>query len=501
MVTLTAFFLILGCFVSWFIIHLARGAGVGRSSALVPQHHHTHSGIIPRIGGVGIVVGLAVTYLICFFTLDDDDNQSLIHYSIFAGGVGAFLLGFVDDIHPLGAKVKLLAQVILGLLVHNAGLAVSQISIPFSDSALQLSYFSIVITVVWVVAIMNLINLIDGLDGLAGGVSLMLMSLLAYLAFRESVLFSFILSVGMVGAILGFLFHNFPPAKVYMGDSGAYLIGFIIATVSLHNSQKGTVLAAMIAPVLALALPICDVAFAIIRRGLKGLPIFRPDRGHIHHRLMDYGYSSRKAVLVLYAISFLALVCALLLFVSQGRVLAIVLGIAFALLLFVLRRGNFSPDDIGRMLNDSVQARQDTRNALHLRDWFVTEAERADRGEHLWSDYRFVLRKMGFCRAEFVIGKESRTFFLPNTRHQDIDALWHESRQIGDLGEISLYADKDLFSKRQFIIIADIATEALSKATQRWYVVNGVSFRFEDDAVPATSYRAQKARNVYRPTY
>ena len=168
---------------------------------------------------------------------------------------------------------------------------------------------------------MNLINLIDGLDGLAGGVGLLLMGLLGFLAYESGVAISFVLALGMVGSIFGFLFHNFPPAKVYMGDSGAYLIGFVIAALSLLNSEKGTVLAALIAPVMALALPIADVAFAMLRRGINGLPIFRPDRGHIHHRLRRAGLSRQKTVAVLYAISLFALLGGLLAFAYQGRFL------------------------------------------------------------------------------------------------------------------------------------------------------------------------------------
>ena len=132
------------------------------------------------------------------------------------------------------------------------------------------------------------------------GIGLLLMGLLAFLAYESGGAISFVLALGMVGAIFGFLFLNFPPAKVYMGDSGAYLIGFVIAALSLINSEKGTILAALIAPVMALALPIADVAFAMLRRGINGLPIFRPDRGHIHHRLRRAGMSRQKTVLILY---------------------------------------------------------------------------------------------------------------------------------------------------------------------------------------------------------
>ena len=366
---------------------------------------------------------------------------------------------------------------------------------------IEFGLFSLVVTVFWIVAIMNLINLIDGLDGLAGGIGLMLMCLLAYLAYSAGVAFSFVLSLGMVGAILGFLFHNFPPAKVYMGDSGAYLIGYVIAAISLLNAEKGTVLAALIAPVLALALPICDVAFAILRRGLRGLPLFRPDQGHIHHRLMKTGMSRQKTVLVLYGLSLFALVAGLLAFAAQGRYLPIFLGLGFVVFLFAMRGQKLSPQSLSRHLNESVQSRSDTKNALYLRNWLVAEAERADKGEHLWADFRFVLKKMGFCRAELKMNGTSRSFYVPNTGHADTESLWQAYGSIPGVGELWLYAEKENLAERQFEIVADIAIEAWTQAAHSWLGVNGEALSFEAEASPPESYRARKARNLYRPTY
>lgn len=495
------FFLLLGCFASWLVIHLARGIGLGLTGSEQIQHHHTHTGVIPRIGGLGMVVGFTFTYLLCFFHLDEKDNQSLIHYSVFAGAIAAFLLGFIDDIRPLGARVKLLAQIIIALFAYHAGLEVKGITIPFTDYYFSLGIFGIFITVGWVVALMNLINLIDGLDGLAGGIGLMLMCLLAYFAYKGGVAFSLILSLGMCGAILGFLFHNFPPAKVYMGDSGAYLIGYVIASISLINSEKGTVLAALIAPVLALALPISDVAFAIIRRGVKGLPLFRPDRGHIHHRLVANGLSRQRTVLVLYAISLVALIAGLLAFSAQGRYLPIFIGFIFVLVLFALRWQKISPQYIGQIVSDSISSRQDTKNALQLRDWFTLEAARADAGEHLWSDFHFVLKKIGFCRAELHIGIEKRSFYIPHTPHDQPNSLWQETYEISPEVELTLYAEKDHFSERQFNIISDLACEAWNRAAAQWKASNGEDLTFDSRAKAPETYRSQKARNLYRPTY
>jgi UDP-GlcNAc:undecaprenyl-phosphate GlcNAc-1-phosphate transferase len=483
------------------VIYLFLVAGIGQGGNAQPQYHHTHTGVIPRIGGMGIIFGFSLTYLLCYLLLDHQDNRSLMHYGIFAGAGATFLLGMVDDFHPLGAKVKLLVQIIIGMCVYHAGVSIDVFTIPFTEITLRFGLFSLPITVFWIVAIMNLINLIDGLDGLAGGIGLMLMGLLAFLSFQSGVAISLILSLGMMGAILGFLFHNFPPAKVYLGDSGAYLIGYVIATISLINSEKGTIVAALLAPLLALALPIVDVAFAMFRRGIRGLPIFRPDQGHIHHRLIRSGLSRQKTVFFLYAISLFALIGGLLAFSWQGRYLPIFLGFAFVIILFTLRGQHITSSKIKGILTDAVRTRQDTRNALYLRDWLVVEVDRADSGNHLWADYRFVLKKMGVCRAKLTIDGVERTFFQPDTQHLDPAALHHEVHTLGPTVKLELFAENDNFSEKQFAIVSDIAAETWSKASDRWKEINREPLKFDSIAREADNYRQQKARNLYRPTY
>ena len=497
------YFILFGCFVSWFVIHGLLAAGFGQGGAVDPQHHHTHVGVIPRIGGVGIAAGFGLTYLLCFFLLNPDDNKTLLHFAVVVGAFGAFLLGFIDDFRPLGAKLKLLGQILIAVVAYNCGLSIDGFMIPFTETMVDHQLISFVLTIAWFVAIMNLINLIDGLDGLAGGVGLMLMALLVYLGFERGIMFSSVLALGMVGAILGFLFHNFPPAKCYMGDSGAYMIGYVIAALSLLNAEKGAVLAALIAPALALALPIVDVVFAMARRAIQGLPLFRPDQGHIHHRLIRTGLSRRNTVMVLYAISLFALVGGVLVVADRGRYLPLLLGFAFVIIIFALRGQKISAASVQILLANSLQSRQDTRNALHLKNWLVVEAERADSAIHLWSDFRFVLKKMGFCRAELTMGEETRHFYVPNTAHEDLDLLWQESHQ--SHGEVSvtlvLYAEKNDFSEGQFFLAVDIAAEALSSARSKWKETNGSTMAFDSIATEATDYKRQKARNLYRPTY
>lgn len=483
------------------VVYFCLQIGLGQGGDAQPQHHHTHTGIVPRIGGIGIVAGFTVTYLLCFFLLDSQDNHSLTHYGLFSGAASAFLLGLIDDFRPLGAKVKLLAQIIIAMLAHECGLSIDRVGIPFTDISFTLGILSLGVTVAWVVTIMNLINLIDGLDGLAGGVGLMLMALLAFLAYNSGIAISLVLSLGMMGAILGFLFHNFPPAKVYMGDSGAYLIGFVIAAISLLNSEKGTVLAALIAPLMALALPIADVSFAMLRRGIKGLPIFRPDQGHIHHRLIRAGLSRQKTVILLYGISLFALLGGLLAFANHGRYLPIFLGVAFTVILVALKGNKVSSKVVRDVVTDSFRARQDTKNALYLRDWFIAEAERADSGQHLWADFRFVLKKMGFCCADLKVHGVERNFHLPDSPCSKAEEVWVEAHRLGPDSTLTVYARKDNFSERQFAIISDISAEAWTKAATQWKLTNGNALDFSAQASEAHGYREQKARNLYRPTY
>ena len=184
-------------------------------------------------------MGFALTYLLCFIYLDDQDNKSLIHYGIFVGAAASFLLGFIDDFYPLGAKVKFLVQIIIGVMAYQFGLSIDRVAIPFTDVVLQFGFFSMWLTVIWIVAIMNLINLIDGLDGLAGGIGLLLMGLLAFLAYESGVAISFVLALGMVGAIFGFLFHNFPPSQSLHGRLGCLSHWLCHCRALAHQFREG----------------------------------------------------------------------------------------------------------------------------------------------------------------------------------------------------------------------------------------------------------------------
>ena len=497
-------FILLGCSVSWFITDLLLRFKIGQSiNNSLPQHHHTHSGVIPRIGGVGIISGFSAIYVVCFLLYDVSDKYAVAHFALFGGALAAFTLGLLDDFLTLGAKLKLLLQIGIAPIAYFCGLSIETFSIPFTEITMDLRLFSLVVTVTWFVAIMNLINLIDGLDGLAGGIGCMLMVLLAYLAFSKGAFIPGVLALGAIGAIVGFLFHNFPPAKVYMGDSGAYSIGYIIAALALLNAEKGAVVAALVGPALALALPIVDVGYAIIRRAIQGLPLFRADRGHIHHRLMRLGLNRTKTVLLLYAISLVALVAGLMAFADQGRYLSILLGAVLFVLLVALRGQKISLTSVQVYLSDSLGTRVDTQNAIILKNWFALEAERADTGSHLWTDFQFIVKKMGFCRAEIHLDGLHHSFFTPGSPEPESKNLLCLSQKIFGVasGELILYAEVDNFTDRHFNLLCDIALEAWVQASAKWLTANDTTLTLEAVAKPMENYRSQKVRNLYRPTY
>src|SRR6266511_4052633 len=215
-----------------------------------PDLHHTHKNAIPRLGGIALAaafVGIEVL-LAVFFPEQGDARQLKI---VVGSSLAMFGIGLWDDIGSLGAKRKFLGQVLIAAAVYSLGIGIQSFKIPFTEHIINLGAWGGLITVVWLVSMTNLINLIDGVDGLAGGICLMLMALLAWVGHQS--LHLGLVASGMAGALLGFLWFNFPPARIYMGDSGAYFLGFQIGLFTIVNSQKGTILPALVARVAGLS--------------------------------------------------------------------------------------------------------------------------------------------------------------------------------------------------------------------------------------------------------
>ena len=266
----------------------------------VPKdNRRMHDHPIPRMGGLAIFFGFMLSVLI-FLPLTPQLRGMLL------GGVVIVILGIFDDIYALPAVPKFLVQIgaaLIAVLAGNKILVLSNPNVFSSDPFWNLGLLSIPISVFWIVGITNAVNLIDGLDGLACGVSTISSMTLLVIALIVSEPETAVLTAALAGGCIGFLPYNLNPAKIFMGDTGSTFLGFILAVVSIQGLFKFYAIISFAVPFLMLGLPIFDTAFAIIRRLAKGQSPMTPDRGHIHHRLIDMGFSQKQAVAMLYVIS------------------------------------------------------------------------------------------------------------------------------------------------------------------------------------------------------
>lgn len=272
-----------------------------------PDARKVHTIPIPRLGGIAIFLGfmLGLAMLECIVPGELFSLEGSMR-GVLAGGTLMFLIGAIDDLRPLNAKLKFGLQIAAALLAYYFGVRIEFLSNPFGDGLYFLpSVTPVVLTVFWLVGITNTINLIDGLDGLAGGVSLIAAGIIGVIALQTNQPIAGLLALALAGSTIGFLRYNFNPAKIFMGDGGALFLGFTLAAISITGVLKLVAAVAFALPLLILGVPILDTSFAILRRAWNRRPIFSPDRGHLHHRLLDAGLDQRHAVLVIYGICLL----------------------------------------------------------------------------------------------------------------------------------------------------------------------------------------------------
>ncbi|MDX8047103.1 MraY family glycosyltransferase [Gracilibacillus sp. S3-1-1] len=261
----------------------------------IPKGRKKHDGVKARLGGLAIVLGVAAGLL--YLQPEYPHMREII-----IGGIIIVITGVIDDIVGLKAYQKLIGQVGAALIVVSSGLVIDKITMPFIGTV-QLEGMGLIITILWVIGVTNAINLIDGLDGLAAGVSAIGLTSILIIAITDYRLIVVYLGMVLVGSCLGFLYHNFHPAKIFMGDTGALFLGYAISVISMLGLFKNVALFSFIIPIIIIAVPIFDTLFAIVRRLINKQRIGAPDRKHIHYQLIDMGYSHQTAVLIIYGFS------------------------------------------------------------------------------------------------------------------------------------------------------------------------------------------------------
>lgn len=266
----------------------------------VPKdERRVHKKPIPLLGGLAIFLAFFVTLILKGGPLTKPETGILVGVSIVVLG------GFLDDKYDLRPWQKLLFQIGAAVTLIFFNIKINLITNPLftGNQYLSIGWISYPLTILWVVGVTNALNLIDGLDGLAAGIGLISSLTLLVIAILNSRTEAMFFTSILAGSILGFLPYNFNPASIFLGDTGAQLLGFLLAAISIEGALKSAAAFAIAVPILAMGLPIYDTLFAMIRRKINGKPIMQADKGHLHHRLLAMGLSQRQAVIIMYLIS------------------------------------------------------------------------------------------------------------------------------------------------------------------------------------------------------
>lgn len=360
--------LVLSVALTWYIRAWAHSRGW-----VEPPHldRHVHTIAVPRLGGVAIYASFMVVVGAALL-VPERLRLSLVPpikstFALLGSALIIFLLGLYDDLCGVGPYKKLTVQAVAATVLFVGGFGIHRLDLVSSGQALQ-SSIGLPLTIFWVMLITNAFNLIDGLDGLAAGSALFSTIVVFILSLVVPNPMITCLAVTLAGAILGFLRFNFHPASIFLGDSGSLFIGFMLSAMALAGYQKAPTMIAVAIPVVALGLPILDVALAIVRRFLGGKPLFRGDSRHIHHKLLERGLSQREAVLILYAASagfgFLSLIL-----LHQGAAIALVLavtGIGILIGVQQLRYQEFA--ELVSVLQRATRRRQILANHVAVRN-------------------------------------------------------------------------------------------------------------------------------------
>lgn len=372
-----------------------------------PNVRKIHASAIPRIGGVVIFVS-AIVLVIAAMLLENRIGQAFrdiklkaVMLLIASGFV--FLVGFIDDLKGLRVRYKLIAQVVAALSLTVVGVRIDMLNFA-GLFTLHFGWLSFPITIFWIVAITNAVNIIDGLDGLAAGISAVACAVIAVFAFDSGRPLMAVLMLALLGSLTGFLFFNFNPARIFMGDSGSMFLGFTLASASVMCAIKSGTIVALALPALALGLPIFDTIFSMLRRYLGRRGIMSPDRGHLHHMLLDMGLRHRHVVIVMYALTVVAAGLGMFMMLAR-RAGAVAIFFLVVLLLVLVFRAVGAVQfrqmiaDLKRKHTISQQAGEEIRRFENLQLHF----HRAQVFRHWWQAVCFAADSMDIIRMSLPL--------------------------------------------------------------------------------------------------
>jgi UDP-GlcNAc:undecaprenyl-phosphate/decaprenyl-phosphate GlcNAc-1-phosphate transferase len=417
------------------LTHVARLVGKKLKIYDEPSSRRANSRRIPRLGGIAIAVSFfiptaAVLYWHGLWAYCSRDLHNLF-VAICFGSIAVLILGLWDDISGLRARYKLFLQIAISMAVYFMGVQIHAVNLPFIG-LIGIGDYALPITILWIVGAMNALNLIDGVDGLCGGVVLAASSALFIFALMSGFALVGFVSLAICGSIFGFLFFNFAPASIFMGDSGSYFLGFLISTLAIICTPDSDATVLSVMPVLLLAVPIFDTFLTIVRRIAQGRPIVAPDRGHLHHRLLEKGFSPRAISAIVFCFS-AALASSGIVAVlgnSIDTLIALLVAAVLCSILFYLSGISINRMEVSsdRIYADIIKSDQLRR---HLPSFYIELMLASN-----WGQLQIILeefsKRIDLCVARINIGDNGNAITVWNWQHIDSDKF---SRRVATLSK------------------------------------------------------------------
>jgi UDP-GlcNAc:undecaprenyl-phosphate/decaprenyl-phosphate GlcNAc-1-phosphate transferase len=441
-----------------------------------PRARDIHDRAVPRLGGVAIAAAFFAP-LLGLGLIDTSVAQLLgkqpsLSIGLALGGAALGALGLADDTVGVRAHVKLGVQLVVACFAYWMGFRIEAVSIPFIG-VWEMGAFALPITALWIVGVVNAVNLIDGLDGLAAGVIFFAALTNFVIAVIGTQVFVAVVMAAIMGAMVGFLFYNFNPAHIFMGDSGSYFLGYLLATASLTGAmQKTSTAVSLLVPMVALGVPIFDTLFSMLRRTLERRSVFSPDRGHVHHRLIDMGITHRRAVILLYGVSVLLMVSAIAIALGRswesGAALLVASVVITALIRFV---GYF---DLMRLQRGARRHVDDARTRV-LRERvpeLVAELAQPSGADPVWARLAAFARASGCARVVLVADAgESERYSATEPELDARDLAWARF-ELGDGSYVSFGFAGGALSARADMLL-QLAADAVGRALARCELPTG----------------------------
>lgn len=312
-----------------FFIPIVKKIAIHVGALDIPNKRKVHKVPIPRLGGLGIYAGFLLGYILF-------GHESIQMNAILIGSIIIIITGIIDDIKPVPAKYKFIGQLVAAIIIPTYGGIVLR-DVSFFGVYMNFGILSYPLTIFFIASVINCMNLIDGLDGLAGGIASIYFITIGIISilFMNSSGLDAILTFIMLGSTLGFLYHNFNPASIFMGDSGSMFLGYMIAVIALLG-YKNVTFTSFIVPIFLLAIPILDTTLAILRRFVNHKPISMPDKNHLHHQFLKQNFSQRRTVLIIYFIDMLFAIASIVYVLGDSKIGMFIYAILFIVVFTII---------------------------------------------------------------------------------------------------------------------------------------------------------------------